>query len=142
MWGQISAIFWAQLRTLRNRFPRTQWASVLFSLLGLVWHGFFAGWAIALALELPDVPVVQLKKWMPVGLLGVFLFWQTIPLVTLSTGASLQLKKIQIYPVPGRALFSIEVLLRLTSSPEMVLLLLGALAGLLRHASVSPFSAL
>src|SRR3954447_12883626 len=142
MWGQVSAIFWAQFRTLRNRLPRTQIASVLFSLFSLVWYGFFAGWAVALAWQLPSVPLVDLQKWIPAGLFGVFLFWQSVPLITLSTGASLQLNKIQIYPVPLRALFSIEVLLRLTSSPEMVLVLCGALLGLLRNPSISAITAM
>ncbi len=90
----------------------------------------------------PPCRSLNFRSGHPAGLLGVFLFWQTVPLITLSTGASLQLNKIQIYPVPTRALFGIEVLLRLTGSPEMVLLLSGALVGLLRHPSVSPFSAM
>lgn len=141
MWGQIWAIFSAQFRTVRNRLPRRQWASVLFSMFGLVWYGFFAGWGVALAQQLPHVPVGVLQKWAPAALFGVFLFWQTVPLITLSTGASLQLNKIQIYPVPVRALFGIEVLLRATGSPEMILLLLGTLIGLLRNPSVSPLPA-
>src|SRR3954454_9813789 len=123
MWGQIRAICWAQFKTLRNRWPRLGWTSVVFSLFGLLWYGFFLGWAAELALKLPDVPLVELQRWVPVGLFGVFLFWQTVPLFTLSTGASLQLNKLQVYPLPSSALFGIEVLLRLTSSPEMVLLL-------------------
>src|SRR4051794_19308069 len=142
MWGQISAIFWAQFRIVRNRFPRTKWASVLFSIITLLWYGFFAGWGIALALRVPYLSANELQKWVPAGLLGVFLFWQSVPLITLTTGASLQLNKIQIYPVPDRGLFGIEVLLRLTSSPEMVLLLSGAFFGLLRNPSVPSFSAM
>src|SRR5436309_5205197 len=142
MWGQLSGIVWAQFRTLRNRFPRTHWVSVLFSLFSLVWYGLFAAWGIALALHLPEVPIALLTKWLPVGLLAVFLFWQSVPLITLSTGASLHLNKIQIYPVSTPALFGIEVLLRFTSSPEMVVLLSGALIGLLRHPSVPPYSAM
>jgi ABC-2 type transport system permease protein len=142
MWGQVWAIFYAQFRTVRNRLPRTQWASMLFSLVGLLWYGFFAGWGIALARQLPYVPMALLQKWAPAALFGVFLFWQTVPLITLSTGASLQLNKIQIYPVPLRALFGIEVLLRATGSPEMILLLFGAFAGLLRNPSVPPFTAM
>src|SRR5206468_875721 len=78
----------------------------------------------------------------PAALFGVFLFWQTVPLITLSTGASLHLNKVQIYPVPPGSLFGIEVLLRATGSPEMILLLLGALAGLLRNPFVSPITAM
>jgi ABC-2 type transport system permease protein len=142
MWGQVSAIFWAQFRTLRNRFPRTEWASVLFSLLSVFWYAFFAGAGIALAVQLPNVQLVELKNWIPVGLLGVFLYWQSVPLITFSTGASLQLNKIQIYPVPTRALFGIEVLLRFTSSPEMLLVLFGAMLGLLRNPWLPTLSAI
>ncbi len=142
MWGQLSAIFWAQFRTVRNRLPRSSWGSVLFSLLGLLWYGLFVAWGIGLALGLPRLPLAEAQKWAPAGLLGVFLFWQSVPLITLSTGAALQLNKLQIYPVPTGALFGIEVLLRITGSPEMVLLLSGAFIGLLRHPSLSPLSAM
>src|SRR5436305_3363227 len=142
MWGPLSAIFWAQFRTTRNRLFRSSWGSVLCSFLGLLWYGLLLAWGIGLALVLPSAALKEVENWAPACLLGVFLFWQSVPLFTLSTGAALQLNRIQIYPVPRGALFGIEVLLRLTGSPEMVLLLAGAWIGLLRHPALSPISAM
>lgn len=140
MWRQIIAIGWAQFRIARNHLPRTSAGSVLMSLLSLLWYGMYAALAVVLATRLPDVPVTQLRIWVPVGLLGIFLFWQIVPLFTLSTGWSLQLTKLRVFPISDSALFGIEVLLRLTSAPEMLIVLTGAIAGLLRNSAI-PFLA-
>ena len=138
MWSQIAAIVWAQFRVSRNHLPRTSWGTILSWSFSLIWYGLYTLLAVFLAVKLPDVPVHQLMHWLPAGLLGVFLFWQVIPLFTLSSGWSLQLNKLQIYPVRNNALFGIETLLRLTSAPEMVIVLLGTMIGLFRHAALSP----
>ncbi len=145
MWAQVLAIAWAQFRTMRNHLPRTTVGAVLVWLLSLLWYGLFAAFAVFLALALRRVPVAELSAWLPVGLLGVFGFWQLVPLFTLSSGWSLQLNKLQIYPVRTSSLFGIEVLLRITSAPEMMVVLAGALIGLLRHPAVplwAPFALL
>ncbi|MBV9759977.1 MAG: hypothetical protein JO340_05390 [Acidobacteriaceae bacterium] len=136
MWAQIFAIAWAQLRISRNHLPRTDIGSVLAWIVALFWYGIFAAAAAGLAFALARIPVAQLRQYLPLGLLGVFAFWQLIPLFTLSTGWSLQLNKLRVYPVHDRALFGIEVLLRITSAPEMIIVLLGALIGLLRNPQV------
>ncbi len=138
MLQQILAIGWAQFRTMRNHLPRTSVGSVLLGCLSLLWYGVYAALAVFLVLELRDVPLVQLREWTPVALLAVFLFWQLVPLFTLSSGWSLQLNKLQIYPVGNDALFGIEVILRLTTAPEMIIVLAGACIGLLRHPEI-PF---
>ena len=130
------AILWAQFRILRNRFPRTSFGAVLMTCLSLLWQGMFAALGVFLALSIPGLPIGVLEKWLPAGLLAAFVYWQTIPLLTLSAGWSLQLSKLQIYPVSYDSLFNIEVLLRLSSSPEIILVLLGALTGLARHPSI------
>ncbi|MBV8845224.1 MAG: hypothetical protein JO307_20655, partial [Bryobacterales bacterium] len=58
-------------------------------------------------------------------------YWQVVPLLVAATGASLDLKKLQGYPIPTRQLFIVEVLLRATASLEMFVVLLGASAGIL-----------
>ena len=100
----------------------------------------FAAFGASLAVALPRTPVRDIQEWLPVGLLSVFLFWQLIPLFTLSSGWSLQLNKLQIYPVSNRALFGIEVLLRLSTAPEMILVLAGTMIGLLRHPEIPGFA--
>jgi hypothetical protein len=63
-----------------------------------------------------------------------------VPLVTASAGWSLQLDKLQAFPIANRTLFLIEVVLRLTSSPEMLTLLCGGFAGLLLRRDVFPLA--
>lgn len=142
IWQQIAAIAWAQFRTARNHLPRTSVGAVLVWILSLLWYGLFAALAYLVAYVIPELPISEVRDWMPVGLLGVFAFWQLVPLFTLSSGWSLQLNKLLTYPVPTGSLFGIEVLLRITSAPEMVLILTGAVAGLLRHPGVPVWSAL
>jgi ABC-2 type transport system permease protein len=136
MWPHIRAICWAQFRITRNHLPRTSVGAFLLGLLGLIWYGMFAGLGVMFAFLLPRVPVAQLDEWLPVGLLAVFAFWQLVPLFTVSGGWSLQLHKLLPYPIQDSTLFGIEVLLRITTAPEMALVLLGGMAGLLRHPSV------
>ena len=142
MWAQLAAIVWAQYRSIWNRLPRKRLGHVLMSLLVLLWYGLYAGLGVELAMFLPLMPVVLLQKWLPAILLGIFLYWQLIPLFTFSTGWSLQLDKLQIYPISEAGLFWMEVLLRFTNSPEMILVLLGVLVGLIRHPYLHAASAL
>lgn len=142
MWQQIRAITWAQFRIARNHLPRTSVGSVLMWMLSLFWYGIYAALAIVLAARLPGISIAELQRWTPPALLGTFLFWQVVPLFTLSTGWSLQLNRLRAFPVSDSALFGIEVLLRLSSAPEMIIILGGAMIGLARHDAVpllSPF---
>ena len=136
MWQQIAVIAWAQFRTMRNHLPRTTTGAILVWILSLLWYGLFVALAVALVRLIPEVPLGDVRYWMPVGLLGVFAFWQLLPLFTLSSGWSLQLNKLQIYPVPTSSLFGIEVFLRITGAPEMIFVVTGAVIGLLRHPAV------
>lgn len=140
MWSQLSAIAFAQFRIMRNHLPRTNVGSVLMWLFSTLWYGMFAACGASLAVALPRTPIRDIQEWLPLGLLSVFLFWQLIPLFTLSSGWSLQLNKLQIYPVSNRALFGIEVLLRLSTAPEMILVLAGTMIGLLRHPEIPGFA--
>lgn len=142
MSAQIWAILWAQLRIFRNRLPRTNVGSVLAGLVGLLWYGIFIGAGIFFAFAIPGLPLRELRNDFPIGLLVVLLFWQIVPLFTLSTGWSLQLNKLQIYPVSNSAFFGIEALLRITTAPEMIFVTLGGFIGLLRHPALSFFSPL
>lgn len=139
---QVLAIAWAQFRTMRNHLPRTNIGAILLWCLSLLWYGLYVVLAVFLGLALPAVSLEQVRMWLPVGLLAVFLFWQIVPLFTLSSGWSLQLEKLQIYPVSNGALFGIEVLLRFTTAPEMIIVLAGAFAGLVRHPAIPLLSPL
>ena len=61
------------------------------------------------------------------------LYWQLAPVLSASFGASLDLRKLLVYPIPHRKLFTVEILLRLTTCGEMVIVVGGAAIGLLRN---------
>jgi len=136
MWSQIAAISWAQMRITRNHLPRTNIGAVLLGLVSVVWYGGFVALAVMFSILLAASPLELLQKWLPIGLLGVFAFWQLVPLFTLAGGWSLQLKRLLPYPIRHRTLFTIEVLLRITTAPEMIIILLGSLVGLLRNPAI------
>lgn len=133
---QIRAIVWAQYRTIRNYLPRTTFGAALMAILPVLWYGLFVFLAVLVAKLLPLAPVAQLRQYLPVGLLGLLLFWQIFPVMTMTSGWSLELNKLLVYPIPLRTLFAVEVLLRLTTAPEAVFILLGTICGLLLHQGV------
>src|SRR5882757_6286842 len=111
--NQARAIVWAQWRTALNFYPRggIAWTAVI----GAIWYGF---WLLAsfAASQLAANPANMnlLRTALPGTLLMVLLYWQVVPLMMAATGASLELRKLQAYPIPVSQLFGIEVLLRLT----------------------------
>lgn len=133
MSAQIRAIVWAQFRTIRNYLPRTSFGSILLTVLSLLWYGLFIFLGGVLAVALPHAPFDELRRYLPPSLLGLLIFWQVFPVMTMSSGWSLELNKLLIYPIHPRTLFLVEVLLRLTTAPEAVFVLLGATIGLQRH---------
>jgi ABC-2 type transport system permease protein len=109
--------------------------SAIFSILtALVWYGFWTFLAFMAEQFTASAETIDLiRTGLPTGLMLVFLYWQLAPIVSASLGASLDLKKLLIYPVPHQRLFVIEVLLRLTTCAEMLLVLAGSMTGLLRN---------
>jgi len=65
-----------------------------------------------------------------------------VPLLMAATGASLELRKLQVYPIPVRQLFAIEALLRVTAGIEMVMVLTGIAAGILLNPAMPKWVAL
>ena len=134
--NQARAILWAQWRILRNRFPSRSvgWTAIV----SVLWYGLWI--AIAFA--------VMLLTSSPIGgslsgvFLVVFLYWQVVPVLVAATGASLDLRKLQAYPIPVKQLFGLEVMLRITASIEVTLVLTGAGIGILRNPTLHPWYAL
>jgi ABC-2 type transport system permease protein len=65
--------------------------------------------------------------------MAVCIYWQAMPVLSASMGASLDLRKLLVYPTPHEKLYGIELLLRLTNSIEMLMVLTGGTIGLLRN---------
>lgn len=102
--------------------------------IGVIWYGFWSFLAIV-GEELAASPGLrtQILDWLPLVLLGVCAYWQFAPLASATMGASLDLRKLLLYPVPRRALFLVEVLLRIATCAELLLVLAGVSIGLLRN---------
>ena len=134
---------------------RAQWLSVRISrlasgrgaaftaIVAVLWYGFWTLLA-AFAEALAATPQLQqqIADWLPVGLLAVFAYWQLAPLASGTMGASLDLRKLLIYPVPRRSLFLVEILLRITTCAELLLLLAGLGIGLVRNPAFGGWSSL
>jgi len=131
----IRAILWAQWRSMRTLRVGTRVRGAVFSgVTGLLFYGFWA--VLAFVAEAffanPDNQGL-FPLALPMSLLVVMLYWQVAPVVSASLGASLDLKKLIVYPIPRGRLFAVELLLRVTTCLEMLLVMGGILSGLLRN---------
>jgi len=130
----IAAILRAQLLGMRLRSGTRRGAAVFAGLTGLVFYGFWAflAWGAMLFFSLAD----QAPFFLPVlssGLMFVMLYWQLAPVLSASFGASLDLRKLLVYPIPHSRLFLVEILLRITTCGEMLIVVAGPCIGLLRN---------
>lgn len=128
----IRAILRAQLLSMRVARAGAGLRGAVFSLLvAAVWYGFWAllAWSVFEFTSSRDA-VVWAGRYVPMGFLFVFLYWQLAPLVSAGLGAALDLRKLLLYPVPRSKLFLIDVLLRLSTAGEMLLILGGGTLGL------------
>lgn len=133
--GELGAILWAQWRTLVNHSPGRggtgRWVTVVFT---AAWYfgWMWAALAVAAVTSNPQ-STPYIKAYLGYGLLALAGYWQLMPLMLASTGASLDLKRLLVYPIRRNALYRIELLLRLTTGVEAILLLAGLGAGLLAN---------
>jgi ABC-2 type transport system permease protein len=135
----IAAILRAQFLSMRMTARR---GAVLSFITGILWYGLWLGIAGAmfLAARFPNVTVLGI--YLPLALLGICLYWQMVPIFSASMGSSLDLRKLLLYPVPHGKLFLVEVLLRLTTGLEMVMVLAGGVLGLARNPSLGGWAIL
>ena len=131
---QVRAIVRAQFKGIYNKTTGGSSAGRVFYWLSmLVWYGgitFLAGLA---AVALPAVKSREtLTSILSGGLLVAMLFWQFIPVMLATTGLSLDLKRLLIYPIAPQRLFAIEVLLRVSTGTEVIVVMLGVAIGLIR----------
>ncbi len=145
MGSRANTILWAQWRTLRNYFPRSnKFGLALTTLIGVIWYGGFLLLSISAAFLLASPDALELAaKILPPGLFFAFFYWQVMPLLLVSSGSALEIRKLVVYPIPKRELFGLEVLLRFSTGIEVVLVLIGTGVGLLLNPRVpwwAPFS--
>ncbi len=138
----IFAILIAQWKTLVNRRGKRRgrlWTAAV----NTVWYGSWIAVALALARIMSEAENTKLLyNVLPPGLLLVMLYWQIVPLMMATTGASLEMRKLRAYPIPDAHLFWIEALLRVTSGVEMILALTGIAIGALFNPALPKWSPL
>jgi len=135
--NQAAAIIWAQWRATRNFFPRRgiAWTAAV----GVLWYGVWSILALSVMLVTSSGIVSNTLGGI---LLIIFLYWQVVPVLMAASGASLDLKKLQAYPIPVSQLFGLEVLLRTTAAIEAILVIIGAGIGILRNPEAPAWGAL
>ena len=135
----IVPILRAQLLSMRPGSRRNLGVSILTA---VVWYGFWcfvacwAGFYVAFADE------TTLRYALPIGLVGICFYWQAMPVLSASMGSALDLRKLLLYPIPHQELFLVEVLLRLITGLEMVMVLAGGALGLLANRAAGGWQAL
>jgi ABC-2 type transport system permease protein len=128
---------------------RAQWLSMRFGtrgravgvLVATIWYGLWVMGASVAWVSIAEADAAKLRLYLPVGMLGAFLYWQLMPVASASMGSALDLRKLLAYPIPHRKLFTVEVLLRLTTAIEMLIVLAGGVAGLAANPRVSAWGA-
>lgn len=137
---QIATLLRLQQRTVANSFRQHAdkhglFFSILFSSL---WYGLWGAAAAVAAFTPGMIGVEDVETALPGVLLFVMGYWQLSPLVTLSLGVSLDMRKLALYPTSVPTLFVVECLLRVWSGFEMILLLIGLWIGLLTGGTAHP----
>ena len=131
--GQALAILWAQWRTTRNFLLRANKGGVVFTaIVTSIWYGACVAGAAAIAILMASPsskPIVE--KALAPGLILTFLYWQLFPVMMASSGAFLDIRRLQVYPIAHSQLFRLETLLRISVAVEAIVLTLGAALGLL-----------
>ena len=130
-----AAILWAQLLSMRpGKKGHVRGSAIFSAITGLVFYGAFAffGWILMLLFSSPDASAYFVDLLSGIFLV-VTLYWQLVPVISASFGASIDLRKLLAYPIPRRKLFMVEVLLRAMTSLDMLILIAGVCAGLLRN---------
>ncbi len=133
--ARARAILWAQWRTILGFYRKPQMGGRLVGTIVMaLWYVMVAGAGVGLGFAMSSERLARAPLFETVcafGLLIAFLYWQFVPVFLASTGMSIDMKRLSVYPIRPGQLFQIEVLLRLTTGVEVVLLLLGAGTGLL-----------
>jgi len=133
-----------QFHSLRNYYPRGHAGRLaITAALSAAWYGMWIVGSVFAAFALAHVESRdRLHSMVGWGLVGAGLYWQLVPVLMASAGATLDLKRLLVYPIPSRHLFRMEVLLRLSTGFEMTLVLIGAAAGLLASSMASRWAPL
>ncbi len=131
---QVLAIVGAQYKALYNRMSGGSGGGRLFFWISsALWYGLMVVLAWMAATTLPEIKSADtLEEALSVGLLIATCFWQFVPVLMATTGLSLDLRRLMVYPIAVERLFAVEAALRVSTAVEVLIVLCGAAVGLLR----------
>ncbi len=133
--NQALVVMRAQLQMYRNVLGRRGTVATAFNFIATgIWYcfaAFLAYIAFAFFASLSDFGTMT--RMLVVVLFGVTAYWQLSPIITVSFGLALDLKRLLIFPIRPNQYFLIELLLCLPTSTEAVLISLGVLSGLMAN---------
>jgi ABC-2 type transport system permease protein len=131
---QVRAILQAQFKSILNHTAGGSNAGRAFYwIASAIWYGgvCFLSWHAATSL--PEIRSREtLGAVLSTGFLLATLFWQFVPVMLATTGLSLDLRRLLVYPIAPSQLFGVEALLRVSTGVEVLILMAGAAAGLAR----------
>ncbi|MBI4873514.1 MAG: hypothetical protein HY822_02650 [Acidobacteria bacterium] len=138
--SQTHAILWAQGRSIWNWYPRSSRGGIVFTAAGTaLWYGMAAAAAVGAAFVFSNPANRALfPRFLGGGLFLALLYCQLVPLLLASSGISLDLRKLLVYPIPSARLFGLEVLLRVSVCGEVLTVLAGTALGLALNPMVPP----
>ncbi|HUG82720.1 MAG TPA: hypothetical protein VML01_13705 [Bryobacterales bacterium] len=139
---QILALLQVQWRTFRHSLSssKADGGARASATLALFWYLLWVAAALALAVLPNWIGTGDLETALPGLLLFVMAYWQLTPLLTLSLGVSLDMRRMIIYPIGLPTLFTVECLLRAATAAEMMIVLIGLWAGFATAGSTSLLS--
>ena len=137
---QALVVLTAQLRMMRNMLSRRGTIATTFNLLV---SGLWYVMALVLAVIAQDLfsnpPAdFDLGFYAKIALLAITLYWQLTPVLTVSFGLALDLKRLRIFPIRPNQFYLMEMVLCVPTSLESLTLSIGVLLGLLMNPVCNP----
>ncbi|MDA1314450.1 MAG: hypothetical protein O2968_14010 [Acidobacteria bacterium] len=136
------ALLQVQYRTFRHSLgsSKTDGGTRASATLAFFWYLLWAAAALALAVLPNAIGTEDVERALPGLFLFIMGYWQLTPLLTLSLGVSIDMRRTVIYPIALPTLFTVECLLRLASGAEMVIVLVGLWVGFATAGSMNQVS--
>ncbi len=119
---------------MRLRGGTRRGGAIVSAITGLFFYGFwtFLAWGGVIFFSNADL-AAEFVPALSGSLMLVMAYWQFAPVISASFGASLDLRKLLAYPIPHNKLFLVEIMLRLATCGEMLIVIGGIAIGLLRN---------
>jgi hypothetical protein len=137
---QVHALLSLQRKAMVNAFREHASRSGLgvSILISTLWYGLWLSLAGICWVTPHYIGVADIEEALPGLLLFAMGYWQLSPIVTLSLGVSIDMRKLTYYPVPTPTLFVVECLLRIWTGLEIIVVLCGLFLGLITAGTAHP----